>query len=350
MEIGKIILAIFFSFLFTYLFMPSLIKIADKRKLFVPKTYRRSHNKDISSLGGIAIFSGTLFSFFIFIDYVKFDDFKFLISGVILLFLIGLRDDLHQLKSYLKLIGQTIVALIVVVLGDIRITSFYGLLGIYNINYTISIIITIILIIGIINSFNMIDGINMLAAVLSLIFLLCFGLWFYLSGQFDLSLMLFALSGSILAFLQYNGISPKIFMGDIGTNVIGLVMSVAIIIFIELNSISKLTYHINAAPAVAFGMFCLPLTDMIRIVIIRIFRGKSPFTADKNHLHHILLRKGFSHKKTTFLYALFSFILISINFLLQYIEIQINLLMLVNFIIPGIFIYLVIKRKNQKNA
>ena len=172
MEIGKIILAIFFSFLFTYLFMPSLIKIADKRKLFVPKTYRRSHNKDISSLGGIAIFSGTLFSFFIFIDYVKFDDFKFLISGVILLFLIGLRDDLHQLKSYLKLIGQTIVALIVVVLGDIRITSFYGLFGIYNINYTISIIITIILIIGIINSFNMIDGINMLAAVLSLIFLL----------------------------------------------------------------------------------------------------------------------------------------------------------------------------------
>ncbi len=348
MDIWKIILSIVFSFLFTYLLIPSLIKIAHNKKLFVPKDFRKSHSSDISALGGVAIFAGALFSFFIFIDYVEFREFKFLISGGIILFLIGLRDDLHPVKPLLKLITQIIVAVIVVVLGNIRITDFQGFLGVHQIGYFLSISVSIVLIIGIINSYNMIDGINMLASIMALIFLIALGSWFYISTQFDNALVLFSLGGAILAFLKYNGSKPKIFMGDTGSHIIGLILSVSLIMFIELNNEQNIKFHIQAAPAVAFGLFCIPIVDMLRVAMIRILRGRSPFSADKNHIHHIMLAGDVSHKRITLVLSFLSLIIIAINFLLQKINININLLMIINLLIPSVLSYLVVLRTKSK--
>ena len=349
MDIWKVILSIVFSFLFTYLVIPSLIKIAESKKLFVTKDSRRSHNTNISALGGVAIFLGALFSFAIFIDYVEFREFKFLISGGVILFLIGLRDDLYPVNPFLKLSTQLISSIIVVVLGNIRITDFQGLFGIYEVNYYISILLSIVLIIGIINSFNMIDGINMLASLMALIILLLLGSWFFISEQFDIALVLFALGGSTLAFLRYNGPKPKIFMGDTGSHIIGLILAVALILFIELNKNQNLNFHIHAAPAVAYGLLCIPLFDMIRVAALRIYRKRSPFSPDKNHIHHLMVLSGLTHKQTSIILAVLSLTIISLNYLLQRFKIDVNLLMIINFLIPSLFSYFVAVKIKSKN-
>jgi len=169
----------------------------------------------------------------------------------------------------------------------------------------------------IINAFNLIDGINGLAASIGVLTAAAFGVWFYESGRGDFAVLSAALSGALVAFLYYNLTPARIFMGDTGSLLIGLTLSILSISFIESNRVWQADWSIQSVPAVAVGVLIIPLFDTLRVFTLRLLRGKSPFSPDKTHIHHLLLETGLSHTQSTFLLVLVNLVFIGIAYGLQ---------------------------------
>jgi UDP-N-acetylmuramyl pentapeptide phosphotransferase/UDP-N-acetylglucosamine-1-phosphate transferase len=218
------------------------------------------------------------------------------------MFFVGLKDDIVTLSAGKKLMAQILTACIIIFFAKIRFTNLHGFLGIGEIGMVFSVLLTGFVIIVLINSFNLMDGIDGLAGGLTMLAALVFGTWFYLSGHFEYAILSVSLIGAIGGFFYFNvyGDKNRIFMGDTGSLVLGTIMSVIVIRFNEFNIDQSQPFAIASTPAVSFGILLYPLADTIRVMIIRILHRKSPFTADKNHLHHRLLALGFSHKKATY--------------------------------------------------
>jgi len=288
------IIGILFSFIITLMGLPLLIRFAESNKLFVPNDYRRTHTSKVSALGGIVIFVSASLSFLLFSDLINFPDYRFIISSGILMFILGFYDDLNEVKPEIKLLGQTVAISLLVIFADVRIEflqhSFNLHIGIWA-----DTILTIIIMLAIINAYNFIDGIDMLAAMLGFIIMGILGIWFFAVDQYDYSLALLTLSASLLAFMIYNHSPAKIFMGDTGTMTIGLIMALSLIKFDMINSIILSPYSFVNAPGIAFSFVSLLLFDLVRVSVSRIIKGKSPFHADNNHIHHLFVRMGINH-------------------------------------------------------
>lgn len=296
----RLILSFLTAFLLTYLIIPSIINIAKKKMLTDDPDERRSHKRSIPTLGGIGIFAGVVFSIVLWTPFNVFGDLQYILCAFIIIFLIGAKDDIIPLTPYKKMLGLILASSILVFKANIRITSFYGIFYIDSLPYFWSIIISLFTIIVIVNAFNLIDGINALGASLGILIATTYGAWFYLADQVVLSIISFALVGSLIAFLKFNLTPAKIFMGDTGSLLIGMICSILSISFIELsyNEPNPL-YKILAPPAVAIGILFVPLFDMLRVFFVRIFSGKSPFTADRQHIHHLMLDAGLNHLQAT---------------------------------------------------
>ena len=219
----------------------------------------------------------------------------------IVLFFVGLKDDILIIAPLKKLSGQVFAALIIVVLGNLRFTHLHGFIGVNQLLYVHSFLLTVFVLVVIINSFNLIDGIDGLASGVGIIASLLFGTFFYINGEVGYAVLSAAMAGSLIAFFWFNvyGTENKIFMGDTGSLLVGLFLAVLVVRFNEMNIGITGVWHIHAAPAVSFGILFIPLFDTIRVFTIRVLRGKSPFKADKNHVHHRLLALGYSHIKAT---------------------------------------------------
>ncbi len=306
--------------------MPSLIKIAYlKRLVDAPTEERKIHTRNVPSIGGILIFAGTLFAYFLWYPfkdihdfehlYRAINDFKYIGATMLILFFIGVKDDIIGTAATKKLVGHIIVAFILVVMANIRITSMYGLFGVEVLNDWGSIFLSAFTYIVLVNAINLIDGVDGLAGGVSFIVTLAFGIWFYLAGGIENSVLSFALSGALLGFLIFNFHPAKIFMGDSGSLIIGLIISVLAIKLIEFEP-SELPANIVklSKPVFAMAVLVYPLVDTFRVFFIRIMKGRSPFTADKNHIHHKLLSLGLTHRGvalTIYIYTI-TIILISI--------------------------------------
>src|SRR5690606_20623805 len=204
-------------------------------------------------------------------------------------------DDLVVLSASKKFIGQVVAASIIIHLGGIRLDSMYGLFGFDDVPEAFSLAMTYLTIIVVINSFNLIDGIDGLAASLGIMTMLVFGTYFFMAGYQAYALLAYSLCGSLVAFLIFNHHPAKIFMGDSGSLMIGLINSILVIKFINVASDSSVVVPIASAAAVGISILIVPLVDTLRVFGIRIFKGRSPFSPDRNHIHHMLLSKGLSH-------------------------------------------------------
>ncbi len=279
---------------------------------------RTSHTQVTPSLGGIAIFAGTIFSIIMWTPFKYFGDLQYILCAFIILFLIGAKDDIDPVLPYQKFGAQILSALILVFIANIRITSFYGMFGIEDLPYIASILLSIFTILVIINSFNLIDGINGLSGSVAGLISVVFGLWFYGVDKIELSIVAFAMVGAIVAFLKYNFTPAKIFMGDTGSLLLGLVCAILAIQFIEMHrTLEDTTYATQAAPAVAFGILLLPLYDTLRVFAIRMAKGKSPFSPDRNHIHHLIIDSGFTHMQATGILVVFCIAVIGLVYKLQ---------------------------------
>jgi len=220
------------------------------------------------------------------------------------LFAMGLKDDLSGVNPSTKFFIQFVVSAILVLPGNIRLTSMYGVMGIYTMPYVASACFTILTIMLIVNAFNLIDGIDGLAATTGIIANSAFATLFIYIHQYELASVCLAMVGSLIGFLRYNITPAQIFMGDTGSLLVGLVSVVMAIKFIEVgNSFDNTLPHIYAVPALSIAILIGPIFDTFRVFALRIIKKGSPFRADRNHIHHRILRLGFNHMQTTLILA-----------------------------------------------
>lgn len=290
---------------------PSLIKVAKLKHLVdMPGEDRKLHKRSVPTIGGIIIFSAIIFSYSLWFPDVSpslqslqqdVRDFKYLMAILIILFFIGIKDDIIGTAPMKKLVAHLVVGFILVMMADMKIKGMHGLFGI-NKDFPewASVLLSMFVYIVVVNAFNLIDGVDGLAAGIGLICSLTFGILFYMAGAYSHSLLAFILSGSLLGFLFFNFMPARIFMGDSGSLTIGAIISVLAFRLIELDTSHfriEPWQHLNM-PVMAMAIMAYPLIDTLRVFMVRAYNGQSPFTADKNHLHHRILAFGFNHAKT----------------------------------------------------
>lgn len=303
-----LILGFIIAFTVTYLGIPIVVKGATFKSLFADSNGRASHYKPVPVFGGIAVFTGFVLSVNVVAGAHFTFDLSYLITGLIVIFIVGLKDDLMGGKPWKKLVGQIIAVSIIVVLANVRISNLHDFLGIEDIPYTLSLVLTLIVFLALLNGFNLIDGIDGLASGIGILVALILGFWFYVTKNIACTVMCSSLAGALIAFFYFNVFSKKnkIFLGDTGSLTIGLVLGVLVIRFLQIEPTAEGIAVIDSTPAFAVSLFILPLFDTIRVFSIRIAKGKSPFKADRRHIHHRLLEFGFNHLQSTI-------ILLSIN-------------------------------------
>lgn len=289
------------SILITSFAIPSILHVARFRHLYDDLGhFRKTHDHGIPRLGGVAIFVGFTITALLFCMSDKSLPNNYLLTACIILFAMGLKDDLSGVNSSTKFIIQLVVCFILVVLGNVRLTSLYGVFGIYDLSYVLSVGVSILFILMIVNAFNLIDGIDGLAAVTGIVANSTFAALFIYGHQYELAAVSLAMTGAIIGFLKYNVTPAKIFMGDTGSLLIGLISAVMAIKFMEVSKVpAGGSLHIYSVPAITFAILIGPIFDTARVFIVRIANGTSPFTADRNHIHHRMLRLGLNHLQTT---------------------------------------------------
>jgi UDP-GlcNAc:undecaprenyl-phosphate GlcNAc-1-phosphate transferase len=314
-------LIIVISFFVVYYTIPPIIFIARDKKLFdAPSEERKIHKENVPTLGGVAIFGSFLFTSVLFLNNEIFLGSNFLMAACIILFATGLKDDLHSLTPYKKIGAQLAAAFLVVFFADIRLSSMYGILGVFDLPALFSIILSVFTILVITNAFNLIDGIDGLATSIGIVVSATYGYVFFLMDQNGLAITAFALTGSLIGFLIYNMSPARIFMGDTGAYLIGFITTILTLKFIELNKFDGLfnpNPFIKAAPSVAIGIVIVPLFDTLRVFMIRVVNKRSPFSADRNHLHHRLLDIGLSHRGAMLFLVMMNLLYIFMVFSLQ---------------------------------
>ncbi|MBC7850748.1 MAG: undecaprenyl/decaprenyl-phosphate alpha-N-acetylglucosaminyl 1-phosphate transferase [Chitinophagaceae bacterium] len=296
------ILVLLISFLSSLFAISKTIFIAKKKNLFdEPSEQRKVHTTKTPNLAGVAIYSSFAFTVTLFYSfYGPIEYSHILIAASIIIFFTGLTDDLSAISPYNKLAGQLVAALILCFFTDLRLTSLYGIFGIEQLPYYASIVITTIVIIFIINAYNLVDGINWLAGSLGLLAVLCYSYIFFTVGLTGFFLMSIVLCATLVSFLFFNKTPAKIFLGDSGSLFIGFCVAICSLKFLSFASVSDQWSNtfINA-PAIVCAILITPIMDTLRVFIIRVLNKKSPFAADKNHLHHLLLNAGYSHMQST---------------------------------------------------
>jgi UDP-GlcNAc:undecaprenyl-phosphate/decaprenyl-phosphate GlcNAc-1-phosphate transferase len=348
-----VIISALLSFIITFITIPVVINVAELKRLYDEPSFRKAHKSSIPNLGGLVIFASVFFTTTLLVDFNDFKGYNFVLAALTILFFIGLKDDILVIAFTWKFLGQLFAAILVVVLGDIRLTSFYGVFGIYHIGYLTSIISSVFLVILIINSFNLIDGIDCLASAIGILIFFIYGSWFILDKQYELAIIAFSIGSSIVAFIYYNFPPARIFMGDTGSLTIGLILSVLTIKFIELRGIIEGQVILHSVPAITFAILIVPLFDTLRIFFVRLSRKRSPFNPDKNHLHHKIVDLGFNHIHSSIIFVGVNLLIILLAFILQFYNMNVNYIMLIIFVVAGILSqlpYLLGKYKNRVKA
>lgn len=324
----KMILGFALSFLITYLAIPTIIKISRRKNLMDEPGARSSHLRKIPNLGGIAVFFSLGVCAPIF-AYELFDRYKFLFASFIILFFVGVMDDIMVLRAYKKLIAQILVSALMVIGSDVRIRSLFGLFGVDEINYYFSILFSIVTFIILINAFNLIDGIDGLAGGYTVVTSALFGISFFGLGSNNDPLVILCaiIIAATVGFLIYNlsnKRSNKIFMGDTGSMILGFLLAFTGISFIDIFIEKKeaVFYHLQSAPVIAVAILILPIVDTITVIITRLYHGKSVMSPDKNHIHHKLLNLGLTHRRSTAYIITYFLFIIFVAYFLRHIDVN----------------------------
>lgn len=327
------------SGLFSWIFLSEIQRICFQKKLFDSHDERKVHKGVVPRLGGASFFPAMILSFLLVlsanillqtslvpeISAVFMEEWTLLLSAVILLYLTGLTDDLVEVRYRNKLLIQVISAALFTASG-IWINDLHGLFGVHGISPVIGIPLTIIIIVSVINAFNFIDGIDGLAAGIAVLAFLFFGITFIHLELYIYSIFTFAALGMLIPFLYYNIFGKttnhsKMFMGDCGSLTIGMLLA----------AIAVKVYHYaptvenepSAALVLGFSVLIVPVFDALRVILLRMIRGYSPFKPDRSHMHHVLLGLGFSHKVATLFMITFVIFFGSVSlFLAPYLNIN----------------------------
>lgn len=330
----------------TGVIIPQILLIAFRKNLFDDIDHRKIHKGAVPRLGGIAFFPAILFSvLFVFGICCRFKTLNlyalhggditglcFICCAIIILYLVGMTDDLIGVRYRAKFIAQ-IISSVLIVCGGIYIDNFHGFLMVYNLPLVVTILLTILLIVFITNAINLIDGIDGLASGLSAIACLFYGFVFTIAGLHLYAILSFATLGALVPFFYYNVFGnphkhSKIFMGDTGALTIGLILSV---LSLRITQIDDADFDSNSA-VLAFAPLLIPCLDVVRVYLHRIKAHRSPFLPDKTHIHHKLLALGMHQYVAMPTIVAASVLLIALNYILSSV-INITLLFAVDMVL-----------------
>ena len=299
-DVYQCILSFLIACFLSIISIPVIINLSNLLHLTAKPGFRSSHETETPTLGGIAIFASSLIAYFLWPhseNILESNIINLSMTGILILFFLGLKDDILAVDPTKKLIIQIFASLILVAMGNFKVDNFYGIFGIHAVADYISIPLTVFIFIAIINAINLIDGIDGLAGGISLIAGVGFGFWFIMNDHFSFGCLAFAMSGSLLGFLRFNfSKTSKIFMGDTGSLIVGYWLSIFAVEFLTLNVeyLHNPEAYFNA-PIIVMVLLIVPIFDTLRVFIVRIVKGGSPFVADRNHMHHILIDSGLNH-------------------------------------------------------
>lgn len=316
-------------FLFSSLFLLLARRAAVSVGLVDKPNHRKRHHGAIPLVGGISVYVGICLYFFLNWHELSQPGIYLLCSGILVL--TGVLDDRFDISVKLRVSIQTIVAMIMMFVAGLYLRSLGYILGPWELRLGyLGYFITLFAVWAAINAFNMVDGIDGLLGGLSCVTFGAMGLLLYLDGQPQLGAWCFAIIVVILPYILFNlgvfGKQYKVFMGDAGSTLIGFT-----VIWILLQSTQELGHPMN--PVTALWVIAIPLIDMVATMYRRISKGKSPFSADRQHIHHIMMRSGFSARETFVIITLIAALLAGVGVLGEHLSFVSEWMMLALFFV-----------------
>lgn len=294
------------AFILTMVFILLFKKHAVRLGLIDVPGGRKNHDGAVPVVGGLAIFVAFVFSSLV--CGQSLDSFHSFFVNLLLLVVVGALDDLHDLSARSRFLAQIAAALLMTSWGGVFLNDLGNLFGngtVYLHNWAIP--FTVFCVLGVINAFNMIDGVDGLAGGIAIIALALFGSAALLAGLTVHATLIFLLASAVLGFLVFNMRSPwrstaAVFLGDAGSMMLGYVL-VRFAVDLTGSDSRALT------PITAVWILAIPLMDTVSTMVRRMLKGRSPFSADREHLHHIFLRAGYSVSRTVVIILFASLIL-----------------------------------------
>ena len=347
--------------------IPNILLISFRKRLFDVPDNRKVHTRPVPRLGGVTFFptilfvlcfimvcriiSGHLSNSLFTMDIAG--EMLALVAGLTLLYIVGIGDDLVGVRYRKKFLVQ-IASAAFFPLAGLYINNFYGLFGVYALPQIVGVPLTMLLVVFITNAINLIDGIDGLASGICIVALGVFGLIFACDQLWVFSLLAFTCVGVLIPFFLYNVFGKaergrKIFMGDTGSLTLGYILSFLVIQYCMYRGVKEIPNY-SGTINVALSILLVPCLDVVRVVIGRIQRHKSPFLPDKTHIHHKFMAMGFSPRKSLVLIQLISLFFIASTALMVYVfKTNVNIILafqVVAWTLLNIWFSKVIRRKN----
>lgn len=297
-----IIIPFFTALLLVGWIHPRLVKIALLKNIVDNPDARKLQRTPVPVLGGVAVFFGVVIAIGCMSSVVDCSGLPVVIMAMMAMLYTGTMDDILSLSPGLRFVIEIVVVLLLIFVGGYCIDDFHGLWNIGRFSYWCAVPLTVVAAVGIINAINLVDGVNGLSSGYCIMACLIFGTLFFLAGEAPMTILAAVSVGALIPFFLHNvfGKTSKMFIGDGGTLVMGVVMSVFVIAILQNGS--RVAAYVN--PNVGLVPFTLavlsvPVFDTLRVMSTRILKGTSPFRPDKTHLHHMFIDLGCSHVATT---------------------------------------------------
>lgn len=306
------LIVLFLSAASVWIMHPYLVRFAFGHNIVDKPNARKLNRTPVPVLGGVGVFFGFMIAL---CSIAVIKDFSLPVTYIVVLLMMfgmGLTDDLFDLRPRAKFAIQILAVLLIYFVCELRIDNLYGILGIYELPMAVSLPLTLIASVGLINSLNLIDGVDGLSSGYSIVAAILFAVWAYVQGGCVSLLMSCALIGALVPFFIYNvyGAQNKMFIGDAGSHFLGAVFCIIALNIINAPSADK-EVDVALIPFV-LAVLSHPVFDTLRVMIMRICRGYSPFKADKTHLHHALVGRGLTHLATTLIIISFNLLVVAV--------------------------------------
>lgn len=296
-----VVVPFFMALFFTALVHPLIVKMAVSRNMFDNPDERKLQARPVPVMGGLAVFFGIVVgagaTSVFFNSYALF---TCVITLTVMMY-VGMLDDMVGLSPLLRLLVELCLVAFVVYMDKTSINDLHGVLGIGKLPAWVSLPLCAVSCLGIINSINLIDGVDGLSSGMCIFACLCFGIVFCSSYDGTMAVMASLAAGALVPFFFHNvfGVKSKMFVGDSGTLMLGMLMSIFCMRMLDSTSLTAVNHPRMGVVAFSLSVLSVPVFDALRVMFGRIMKGESPFHADRSHLHHLFIELGFSHVGTT---------------------------------------------------
>lgn len=295
-----LIILSFISFAITTVVYPFVLRYARSHNIVDNPDARKLHRQPVPVMGGVAVYAGVLAGCLAMFFLVPKASISWSILAMTTMLLLGVWDDIKNLSAILRLIVQFGIVGGYIWFTGYCIDNFYGLFGIHEISLWVGIPLSLVAGVGTINSINMIDGVDGYSPGYGIMASASFAVLFIAVNQSVWSCLAVIVASALTPFFMHNvfGKKSKMFIGDGGTMMLGFLMTIFLLGSFSLRRGPELEARGVGIVAMTLAVLCIPVFDTLRVMIVRMIRGRSPFKPDKSHLHHLFIDMGFSHLGT----------------------------------------------------